>query len=130
MILKRTLQPLTRMFCLLSPVWRCHSLKRASYPLFCTGIGSGISQRAISLLSKPTYSQIPSINSSRANFCSPQSVTVSQVDGYKAKGKIQKRCKDCYYVLREGVRYVECKTKPRHKQFEKFPFQKKLKKAF
>lgn len=36
--------------------------------------------------------------------------------GFKVVGKLKKRCKDCYIVVRHERAYVICKTKPRHKQ--------------
>ncbi|XP_008049364.1 39S ribosomal protein L36, mitochondrial [Carlito syrichta] len=36
--------------------------------------------------------------------------------GFKTKGVIKKRCKDCYLVKRRGRWFVYCKTNPRHKQ--------------
>nr|XP_012296015.2 39S ribosomal protein L36, mitochondrial [Aotus nancymaae] len=36
--------------------------------------------------------------------------------GFKTKGVLKKRCKDCYRVKRRGRWYIYCKTHPRHKQ--------------
>ncbi|XP_038626409.1 39S ribosomal protein L36, mitochondrial [Tachyglossus aculeatus] len=36
--------------------------------------------------------------------------------GFKTKGVLKKRCKDCYFVKRRGRWFVLCKTHPRHKQ--------------
>ncbi|XP_076971016.1 large ribosomal subunit protein bL36m, partial [Tamandua tetradactyla] len=36
--------------------------------------------------------------------------------GFKTKGVIKKRCKDCYRVRRRGRWFIYCKTNPRHKQ--------------
>lgn len=36
--------------------------------------------------------------------------------GFKQKGRVKKRCADCYFVVREERLYVLCKTHPRHKQ--------------
>lgn len=36
--------------------------------------------------------------------------------GFKVVGRVKKRCKDCYKVMRDQRLYVICKTKPRHKQ--------------
>lgn len=36
--------------------------------------------------------------------------------GFKTKGVLKKRCKDCYLVKRRGRWYIYCKTNPRHKQ--------------
>lgn len=39
-----------------------------------------------------------------------------QTCGLKHVGKVHRRCKDCYMMLREGVLYNYCKTHPRHNQ--------------
>ncbi|KFB44444.1 AGAP005927-PA-like protein [Anopheles sinensis] len=36
--------------------------------------------------------------------------------GFKVKGRLKRRCKDCYFVMRQERLYVICKTHPRHKQ--------------
>lgn len=36
--------------------------------------------------------------------------------GFKVKQKLKRRCKDCYFVVRHGRKYVICETHPRHKQ--------------
>ncbi|XP_012516939.1 PREDICTED: 39S ribosomal protein L36, mitochondrial [Propithecus coquereli] len=36
--------------------------------------------------------------------------------GFKTKGVLRKRCKDCYLVKRRGRWFIYCKTHPRHKQ--------------
>lgn len=36
--------------------------------------------------------------------------------GFKVKGLLKRRCKDCYYVIRQNRGYIICKTHPRHKQ--------------
>jgi len=36
--------------------------------------------------------------------------------GFKVKKKLKRRCKDCYFVVRQGRVFVICKTHPRHKQ--------------
>lgn len=41
---------------------------------------------------------------------------LSQVCGLKMKGRLRRRCKDCYFVWRQERLYVMCKTHPRHKQ--------------
>uniref|UniRef100_A0A182QXP1 Ribosomal protein n=1 Tax=Anopheles farauti TaxID=69004 RepID=A0A182QXP1_9DIPT len=41
---------------------------------------------------------------------------LSLVSGFKVKGRLKRRCKDCYFVMRQERLYVICKTHPRHKQ--------------
>lgn len=36
--------------------------------------------------------------------------------GFKLKRVLKRRCKDCYFVVRENRLHVICKTHPRHKQ--------------
>lgn len=36
--------------------------------------------------------------------------------GFKTKGVIRKRCRDCYRVKRRGRWFIYCKTNPKHKQ--------------
>jgi large subunit ribosomal protein L36 len=42
--------------------------------------------------------------------------------GMKIKGKLKRRCKDCYFIWIEGVKYNLCKTYGRHKQMRKPPY--------
>ena len=42
-----------------------------------------------------------------------------QTRDYKAKTRLRKRCKHCFFVWRNGRIYVECKEHPRHKQHHK-----------
>lgn len=46
----------------------------------------------------------------------PVSSLVNQVSGFKVKGRLKRRCKDCYFVIRQQRHYVICPTHPRHKQ--------------
>lgn len=36
--------------------------------------------------------------------------------GFKVKGRLRRRCKDCYFVKRQERLFVICETHPRHKQ--------------
>lgn len=54
-----------------------------------------------------------------ANFGSllaPVNSLIQQVAGFKVKGRLKRRCKDCYIVVRQERGYVICPTHPRHKQ--------------
>lgn len=44
--------------------------------------------------------------------------------GFKVKGRLKRRCKDCYFVVRQQRLYVICKTHPRHKQMSMIPKEK------
>ncbi|KXJ73834.1 hypothetical protein RP20_CCG014896 [Aedes albopictus] len=41
---------------------------------------------------------------------------VNPACGFKVKGHLKRRCKDCFFVVRHQRLYVICKTHPRHKQ--------------
>lgn len=41
---------------------------------------------------------------------------INQTCGFKLKRVLKRRCKDCYYVVRQNRLHVICKTHPRHKQ--------------
>lgn len=36
--------------------------------------------------------------------------------GFKQVGRLKRRCKGCYVVIRQGRPFMQCKLKPRHKQ--------------
>lgn len=55
----------------------------------------------------------------------PTSLLLNNVCGFKVKGRLKRRCKDCYFVVREERMYVICKTHPRHKQMSMKPSEKK-----
>lgn len=46
----------------------------------------------------------------------PPSLTINPERGMKQMGVLKRRCKDCYFVMREERLFVMCKTHPRHKQ--------------
>lgn len=48
----------------------------------------------------------------------PASLTLTPERGFKQMGKLKKRCKDCFFVMRHERLYVLCKTHPRHKQMQ------------
>uniref|UniRef100_A0A182Y2T9 Ribosomal protein n=1 Tax=Anopheles stephensi TaxID=30069 RepID=A0A182Y2T9_ANOST len=70
----------------------------------------------------------PAKPSPLTNQCNPQAVSnphflqarlvplLNLVSGFKVKGRLKRRCKDCYFVMRQERLYVICKTHPRHKQ--------------
>lgn len=41
---------------------------------------------------------------------------VQLANGFKIKGRLKRRCKDCYFVVRQERMYVMCKSHGRHKQ--------------
>ncbi|EDV96291.1 39S ribosomal protein L36, mitochondrial [Drosophila grimshawi] len=50
------------------------------------------------------------------SLLAPFNALVQQVAGFKVKGRLKRRCKDCYIVVRQERGYVICPTHPRHKQ--------------
>lgn len=77
--------------------------------------------RSFHYIMGPTSHRIPSMNPISA---SPLNVGILQSTsplmqlscGFKVKGLLKRRCKDCYYVVRQNRGYIICKTHPRHKQ--------------
>lgn len=57
-----------------------------------------------------------SVTSGLQSLLLPASSLISQVAGFKVKGHLKRRCKDCYFVVRQQRHYVICPTHPRHKQ--------------
>ncbi|KAK7793802.1 hypothetical protein R5R35_013018 [Gryllus longicercus] len=52
----------------------------------------------------------------KSTFLKPRIPSLIISCGLKIKGKPRKRCKDCYFVVRQERLYVMCKTHQRHKQ--------------
>lgn len=50
------------------------------------------------------------------SLLTPFNALIQQVAGFKVKGRLKRRCKDCYIVVRQERGYVICPTHPRHKQ--------------
>lgn len=48
----------------------------------------------------------------------PSSLALNFDRGFKQMGRLKRRCKDCYFVMRQERLYVICKTHPRHKQMQ------------
>jgi len=44
-----------------------------------------------------------------------QSPLVQQVAGLKNRGELRKRCKHCYFIIKDERKYVMCTVHPRHK---------------
>ncbi|XP_065359725.1 uncharacterized protein mRpL36 [Calliphora vicina] len=72
-----------------------------------------------SLTQNPIASSVVSplsIVSGLQRLLAPVSSLMNQVAGFKVKGRLKRRCKDCYFVIRQQRHYVICPTHPRHKQ--------------
>uniref|UniRef100_A0A8C6HNF7 Ribosomal protein n=1 Tax=Mus spicilegus TaxID=10103 RepID=A0A8C6HNF7_MUSSI len=52
----------------------------------------------------------------RSILCGHPLPTLLPSLGFKTKGVIKKRCKDCYKVKRRGCWFILCKTNPKHTQ--------------
>ncbi|XP_013114269.1 large ribosomal subunit protein bL36m [Stomoxys calcitrans] len=57
-----------------------------------------------------------SLASGIQRLLTPISTVLHQVAGFKVKGRLKRRCKDCYFVIRQQRHYVICPTHRRHKQ--------------
>ena len=49
-------------------------------------------------------------------FLAPVTPLIVPNCGFKQAGKLKKRCKGCYFVVRQERAYIQCRFKPRHKQ--------------
>lgn len=59
-----------------------------------------------------------------SSLLSPAAILSIPVCGFKFKGVVERRCKDCYIVVKDRQKIVLCKTHPRHKQKEIVPAEK------
>jgi large subunit ribosomal protein L36 len=74
------------------------------------------SARNFSILSVNTFQPSISSLSIRQSLLAPTIPLVIPSCGFKVVGKVKKRCRGCYMVMREQRLYNLCKLKPRHKQ--------------
>nr|AAX62411.1 putative mitochondrial ribosomal protein L36 [Lysiphlebus testaceipes] len=58
-------------------------------------------------------------NSIIKNLLQPNQVYLNLSCGMKVVGKLQRRCKDCYFFATKGRWFIRCKTHPRHKQAQR-----------
>lgn len=62
-------------------------------------------------------SGVAGIVASPHQFLRPRLTLLTQLcNGFKIKGRLKRRCKDCYFVVRQERTYVMCKSHGRHKQ--------------
>ncbi|XP_063237638.1 large ribosomal subunit protein bL36m [Bacillus rossius redtenbacheri] len=85
--------------CAMPPERQCHSLVR-------TTKGTVPLVRQCHVLARTTVSVLEV----------PRPALTLPTRGFKVKRNLKRRCKDCYFVIRERRLYVLCKTHPRHKQ--------------
>lgn len=57
-----------------------------------------------------------SVAQPQLNILQPASILINIQRGMKQVGRVRRRCKDCYFVMRQERLYVMCKSHPRHKQ--------------
>lgn len=72
-------------------------------------------KRNLHILSWSTFNIISSIDQPKL-LTSTGNPQLNQVAGFKVKGVVKRRCRDCYLVAEEGRVYNLCPTHPRHKQ--------------
>lgn len=71
------------------------------------------------MCSREKLSSLSSLSSCNTSFfLRPILPLYNSVCGLKQKGRLQLRCKDCYYLCKNERWYVLCKTHPRHKQVQ------------
>lgn len=95
-----------------------------SKPLQTTA-SRGIHQICSQYSAKLTATNSQNIFKPLSNLLAPTSFLFNQVCGLKVKGRLQLRCRGCYYVSRQGRLYVMCRLKPRHKQTQMMKSWKK-----
>lgn len=61
----------------------------------------------------PIAAHAPAVTAICGGCATPQ---LQQTAGFKLKRVLKRRCKDCYFVVRENRLHVICQTHPRHKQ--------------
>lgn len=69
---------------------------------------------------KPTFSLVQNLLL-RDTFLTASTPIVNPVCHFKVKGRLKRRCKSCYFVVRDERLYVICPKFPRHKQMAMKP---------
>lgn len=100
--------------------WKCLSptsnLVRQSIAL-SAGIVSSTSRNLHILTRAAQNAYVPSLTATAPKFLVPAAnPLMNQVAGFKVKGVVKRRCRDCYFVTRQGRLYNLCHSHPRHKQ--------------
>jgi large subunit ribosomal protein L36 len=54
--------------------------------------------------------------SMQSSILQPASILINIQRGMKQVGRVKRRCKDCYFYVKQERFFVFCKTHPRHKQ--------------
>lgn len=85
--------------------------------LLLKNLVSQISQSPLQVITLAFHSlSIQKCTNTMSNFLVPKLHNTSQNCGLKIKGRVRRRCKDCFMGMREGRVFVECKTYGRHRQ--------------
>lgn len=92
-------------------IWQrsCHLLAVSMMRRPLAAAGSLAAQRIVA----PTALGQCAAGAVCAGAVTPQ---LQQTAGFKLKRVLKRRCKDCYFVVREDRMHIICKTHPRHKQ--------------
>lgn len=103
--------------------WKVNCYKRTMFPLLkgvvnvlgrCSIFANKHFTSSFHILAKPS---VPSPNNTKIQqFLVPSVYNLVPYCGFKVKGRVKRRCKDCFMVWREGRLYNLCKTHGRHKQ--------------
>lgn len=77
-----------------------------------------VSLRSFHLLSSSVASRLQTniIGTGSNLLTAPALPQLTQKCGFKVKGRLRRRCRDCFFVTRHGRLYNICYTHPRHKQ--------------
>lgn len=75
-----------------------------------------VKPRAFSSFLLGTFSSAKPCAEVRSLLCGRPVLSLQPSLGFKTKGVIKKRCRDCYMVKRRGRWFILCKTNPKHKQ--------------
>ncbi|KAJ8716110.1 hypothetical protein PYW08_013395 [Mythimna loreyi] len=72
-----------------------------------------------------SHVQLPMLSTfqqfARERLLQPSLPMINSVCGFKVKGRLRRRCKSCYFVVRDERLYVICPKSPRHKQMAMKP---------
>lgn len=70
------------------------------------------------MCSREKSNSLSDLSNHSTRFLQPVLPMYNSVCGLKVKGRLQLRCKDCYYYCKNERWYVLCNTHPRHKQVQ------------
>jgi ribosomal protein L36 len=90
--------------------------------LYSAGVINNIVNRQSTLSTSSTQSLSPSyarISQSGGLLNNINVAAIQQTAGLKHKGEPKRRCKHCYFIIKDEVKYVMCTVHPRHKQAQR-----------